>query len=142
MNLCHLFDFSHPKNHLGKYTPPYGKAWGDPILMDGTVNRSETYGTSSSSNISMNSFSGMFVILRIPYSNGMQFLVYQLNQAHTETENVAALGGETLWETIPLLLILNNNKMNLRLTIYNFKEKIIKGNLQQIYNIRKDHIFP
>ena len=90
----------------------------------------------------MNSFSGMFVILRIPYSNGMQFLVYQLNQAHTETENVAALGGETLWETIPLLLILNNNKMNLRLTIYNFIEKIIKGNLQKIYNIQKDHIFP
>ncbi len=50
--------------------------------------------------------------------------------------------GGFLWETIPLLLILNNNKMNLRLTIYNFKEKIIKGNLQQIYNIRKDHIFP
>ena len=37
VNLCHLFDFSHPKNQLGKYTPPYGTAWGDPILMEGNV---------------------------------------------------------------------------------------------------------
>ena len=37
MNLCHFFTFYHPKNQLEKYTPPYGTARGDPILMEGTV---------------------------------------------------------------------------------------------------------
>ncbi|KZS03346.1 Uncharacterized protein APZ42_033954 [Daphnia magna] len=35
-NLCHLFTFCHSKNQLEKYTPPYGMARGDPILMEGT----------------------------------------------------------------------------------------------------------
>ena len=97
------------------------------IKMTGLLlNRAETYGTSSSSNISMNSFSVMLVICRIPYSNGIQFFASQLNQAHTETENFTAFGGETLWETIPLLLTLNNNKINLRFTIYKFKKSLQK----------------
>ena len=98
------------------------------IKMTGLLqNRAETYGTSSSSNISMNSFSGMLVICRIPCSNGIKFFASQLNQAHTETENFTAFGaGETLWETIPLLLTLNNNKMNLRFTIYKFKKSLQK----------------
>jgi hypothetical protein len=37
VNLCHFFTFYHPKNQLEKYTPPYGTARGDPILMEGTV---------------------------------------------------------------------------------------------------------
>jgi hypothetical protein len=37
VNLCHFFDFCQPKNTYEKYTPPYGTAWGDPILMEGTV---------------------------------------------------------------------------------------------------------
>jgi hypothetical protein len=37
VNLCHFFDFFHPKNPYEKYTPPYGTARGDPILMEGTV---------------------------------------------------------------------------------------------------------
>jgi hypothetical protein len=37
MNLCHFFDFCQPKNPYEKYTPPYGTARGDPILMEGTV---------------------------------------------------------------------------------------------------------
>ncbi len=37
MNLCHFFDFFQPKNPYEKYTPLYGTAWGDPILMEGTV---------------------------------------------------------------------------------------------------------
>jgi hypothetical protein len=37
VNLCHFFDFCHPKNPYEKYTPPYGTARGDPILMEGTV---------------------------------------------------------------------------------------------------------
>jgi hypothetical protein len=37
VNLCHFFTFCHPKNQLEKYTPPYGTARGDPILMEGTV---------------------------------------------------------------------------------------------------------
>jgi hypothetical protein len=37
VNLCHFFDFCHPKNPNEKYTPPYGTARGDPILMEGTV---------------------------------------------------------------------------------------------------------
>jgi hypothetical protein len=37
VNLCHFFDFCQPKNPLEKYTPPYGTARGDPILMEGTV---------------------------------------------------------------------------------------------------------
>ena len=44
----------------------------------------------------------------------------------TETENFTAFGGETLWETIPLLLTLNNNKMNLRFTIYKLKKSLKK----------------
>ncbi len=32
-----FFTFCRPKNQLEKYTPPYGTAWGDPILMEGTV---------------------------------------------------------------------------------------------------------
>jgi hypothetical protein len=39
VNLCHFCDFCHPKNPYEKYTPPYGKARGDPILMEGTVYR-------------------------------------------------------------------------------------------------------
>jgi hypothetical protein len=39
VNLCHFFDFCHPKNPYEKYTPPYGTARGDPILMEGTVNK-------------------------------------------------------------------------------------------------------
>jgi hypothetical protein len=39
VNLCHFFDFCHPKNPYEKYTPPYGTARGDPILMEGTVCR-------------------------------------------------------------------------------------------------------
>ncbi len=37
MNLCHLFDFCHPINQLGKCTSPNGTARGDPVLMEGTV---------------------------------------------------------------------------------------------------------
>jgi hypothetical protein len=37
VNLCHFSDFCHPKNPYEKYTPPYGTAWGDPILIEGTV---------------------------------------------------------------------------------------------------------
>jgi hypothetical protein len=37
VNLCHFFTFYHPKNQLEKYTPPYGTARGDPILIEGTV---------------------------------------------------------------------------------------------------------
>ncbi len=43
MNLCHFFDFCHPKNPNEKYTPPYGTARGDPILMEGTVLYSKYY---------------------------------------------------------------------------------------------------
>ena len=38
MNLWHLFTFFQPKNQLGKYTPPYRTALGDPVPMEGTVN--------------------------------------------------------------------------------------------------------
>jgi hypothetical protein len=37
VNFRHLFDFCQPINQLKKYTPPYGTARGDPILMEGTV---------------------------------------------------------------------------------------------------------
>jgi hypothetical protein len=37
VNLCHFSDFCHPKNPYEKYTPPYGTARGDPILIEGTV---------------------------------------------------------------------------------------------------------